>query len=200
MKREAIYKIFSKIPQLDTERLILRRMKPSDSEAMFDYAKRDKVTEYLAWSPHKSEDYTRQYLEYISRHYAIGDFYDWAVVDRESGKMIGTCGFTRFDFQNDSAEIGYVLNPDFWGREIALEAAREVMRFGFETLALNRIEAKFLSGNDSSFKVMQKLGMSFEGTRRSAMLIKGKYRDVSVCSILRSEYETAKKVASFGKE
>ena len=193
MKRETIYKIFSKIPCLETKRLILRKMKPSDSEAMFDYARREAVTKYLAWSPHKSEDYTRNYLEYISRHYAIGDFYDWAVVDKESEKMIGTCGFTRFDFKNDSAEMGYVLNPDFWGRELALEAAREVMRFGFETLGLNRIEARFLSGNEASLRVMEKLGMSFEGTYRSSMLVKGSYRDVSVCSMLRAEYEKMKK-------
>ena len=98
MKRELIYKIFSRIPEIETERLVLRKMKPSDSEAMFDYAKRSDVTKYLTWYPHKSENYTRQYLEYISRHYAIGDFYDWAVVDKESKKMIGTCGFTRFNF------------------------------------------------------------------------------------------------------
>ena len=189
MKREFIYKIFSRIPQLETERLILRRMKPSDSEDMYDYARREEVTRYLAWNPHKSRDYTRQYLEYIAGHYAIGDFYDWAIVDKVSGKMIGTCGFTRFDFQSDSGEIGYALNPDFWGREIALEASREVMRFGFERLMLNRIEAKHLAGNDASARVMKKLGMSFEGTHRGAMMIKGGYRDVSVYAILRSEYE-----------
>ena len=161
---------------------------PSDSEAMFDYARREEVTRYLAWSPHKSKDYTRQYLEYISRHYAIGDFYDWGIIDKESLKLIGTCGFTRFNFQNDSAEIGYVLSPDFWGRGLAEEAAREVIRFGFEKLLLNRIEAKYLKGNEASRRVMEKLGMSFEGTYRGSMMIKGKYRDVSVCAILRSEY------------
>lgn len=192
MKRELIYKIFSRIPEIETERLVLRKMKPSDSEAMFDYAKRSDVTKYLTWYPHKSENYTRQYLEYISRHYAIGDFYDWAVVDKESKKMIGTCGFTRFNFQSDSAEIGYVLNPDFWGREIALEAAKAVIRFGFERLSLNRIEAKFLPGNNASRRVMEKLGMTYEGTSRESMLIKGRYRDVSTCSILRSEYEEKK--------
>lgn len=193
MKREAIYKIFSRIPQLETERLILRRIKPSDSKDVYDYARRPSVTTYLAWRPHESEEYTRQYLEYISRQYAIGDFYDWGIVDKATQKVIGTCGFTRFDFQNDSGEIGYVLNPDFWGRGIAFEAASEVMRFGFDRLMLNRIEAKHLRGNEASAAVMKKLGMRFEGTHRGAMKIKGRCRDVSVYAILCSDYENIKK-------
>ena len=193
MKRDVIYKIFSKIPTLTTERLVLRRLHVLDARDMFDYAKREEVTRYLTWSPHKSESYTRQYLEYISRHYAIGDFYDWAVIDKESQRMIGTCGFTRFNFQSDSAEIGYVLSPDFWGKGIAHEAASEVIRFGFENLLLNRIEAKFMTGNDRSLRVMEKLGMTYEGVRREAMLIKGKYRDVHTCAILKSEYEKISK-------
>ena len=192
LKRELIYKIFSRMPTLETERLILRKLEPSDAADMFDYAKREDVTRYLTWYPHKSESATEQYLAYISRLYGAGSFYDWAVVDKGSQRMIGTCGFTRFDFRHDSGEIGYVLNPDFWGRGLMPEAAVEVVRFGFENLLLNRIEAKHLTGNEASRRVMEKLGMTYEGVSRGAMLIKGKYRDVHTCGILRSEYEEKK--------
>ncbi|MBQ7320786.1 MAG: GNAT family N-acetyltransferase [Clostridia bacterium] len=188
MKKQTIYHIFSHIPQLETERLILRRMLVSDAEDMFDYAHRSDVTRHLTWDPHPDIQYTREYLAYISAHYAAGDFFDWAVIERASGRMIGTCGFTRFHCEADCAEIGYVLHPSFWGRGIATEAVREVIRFGFQRLEVNRIEAKFMEGNEASRRVMEKNGMTFEGMLRQSMYIKGDYRNVGICSILRSEY------------
>ncbi len=188
MKRETICKIFSNIPTLETERLTLRRIRIDDVEDMYEYSKDDFVTKYLIWSPHIDQKYTLEYINYIQQRYRTGDFYDWGVINRSDKKMIGTCGFTRFDYVNNSAEIGYVLNSAYHGRGIATEAAAEVIKFGFEKLLLNRIECKYIIGNDASRRVMEKNGMKFEGIRREGMLIKGMYRDIGVCSILRSEY------------
>ena len=98
MKREFIYRIFSKIPQLETDRLILRKMLVSDASDMYEYARRPDVTKYLTWNPHPSQTYTRNYLEYVATKYATGSFYDWAVIEKKSGRMIGTCGFTHNTF------------------------------------------------------------------------------------------------------
>ena len=57
---------------------------------------------------------------------------------RTSHRMIGTCGFVRFDEENESAEVGYVLHPDYWGQGLAAEALREVLSFGFDRLELHR--------------------------------------------------------------
>jgi ribosomal-protein-alanine N-acetyltransferase len=188
MRRQKLIQIFSHIPTLETERLILRKMKISDADDMFDYAKRQDVTTYLLWSPHGNREYTRDYLRYLQNRYALGEFYDWAVVDRESGRMIGTCGFTRIDTEHRCGEIGYVLNPDFHGRGFGTEAAERVVRFGFEVLELHRIEAKFMQGNHSSLHVMEKLGMTFEGYRRDAMWVKHAYRTIGVSAILAEEF------------
>jgi len=69
----------------------------------------------------------------------------------------------------------------------------KVIEFGFENLGLNRIEARFMEGNDSSRRVMEKVGMTFEGIQREAMLIKGNYANVGVCAILASEWRTKRK-------
>ncbi len=188
MKREKIYKIFSDMPTLKTERLILRPMRVGDAADMFDYAHREDVTTYLLWSPHQSISYTREYLKYIETRYDAGDFYDWAVIERASGKMIGTCGFTRIDIPNNSGEIGYVLNPEFHGKGYGTEAASEALSFGFDVIGLHRIEAKFMEGNDASLHVMDKLGMTFEGLRKESMLVKGKYRTIGICAILADDY------------
>ena len=188
MKREAVYSIFSRIPTLETEHITLRKLSMDDTDDMYEYACRADVTEYLTWSPHTDKAHTFDYLSYLQKRYKTGDFFDWAIVCRDTKKMIGTCGFTRFDFANNSAEIGYVINPEFKGKGIATEACGRVIRFGFENLALNRIECRFMVENSASRRVMEKNNMAFEGVRREGMLIKGKYRDIGVCSILRSEF------------
>lgn len=188
MKRSSIYKIFTKIPVLETERLILRKMCVEDAQDMYEYSKKPEVTEYLTWSPHPDEVYTRNYLSYLATRYRVGDFYDWAITLKESGKMIGTCGFTRFDFTNDVAEVGYVLNPEYWGCGIAAEALLEVIKFGFLNLDIHRAEGKYIEGNEKSRRVMEKVGMKFEGIRRESMKIKGKYQNIGTCSLLREEF------------
>ena len=188
MKQEIIHRVFAHMPQLSTQRLILRRMRITDDVDMYDYARRAEVTRYLLWSPHPDRNYTREYLKYIATRYAAGTFYDWALELKENGRMIGTCGFTAIDAPNECAEIGYVLNPDYHGRELAVEAVREILAFGFDRLMLQRVEARFIRGNDASLRVMQKVGMTFEGFHRQSMLIKGVRRDIGYSSILADEY------------
>lgn len=188
MTRNEITKTFRNPPELKTERLILRRLKRTDASDMYEYACRPEVTKYLLWTPHPSKQYTERYLAYIQTRYYIGEFYDWALTLRDSGKMIGTCGFTSFDFTNGSAEIGYVLNPDYWGQGYAAEAIRAVMRIGFLVFGFHRIEAKFMEDNAQSLRVTEKVGMKFEGVRRDAMFIKGKYENIGVSAILAEEF------------
>ena len=183
-----VTKVFKDIPILETERLILRRMLKTDADDMFEYAQRADTTRYLTWNPHPTRKFSYQYLVYLQQKYKQGEFHDWALVLIDSGKMIGTCGFTRFDFANDSAEVGYVINPDFWGNGLATEALSRVIRFGFDYLELHRIEAKYMEDNTPSRRVMEKCGMAFEGIRRESLFIKGGFVNVGVCSILRSEY------------
>ena len=188
VKKDILYKLFSHIPTLETDRLILRGMRVSDTEDMFEYARRPSVTQYLTWNPHTDPAETREYLTYVGQRYRTGDFYDWAVVDRESGHMIGTCGFTSFNCPHDTAEIGYVLNPAYQGKGLATEAVRRVLDFGFDELGLHRIEAHFMEGNDASRRLMERVGMTFEGYARESMRIKGRFCTIGTCAILRHEY------------
>ena len=187
--------IFSRMPNLETTRLTLRRMTPKDAPDMYEYACRESVTRYLLWSPHPDENSTRRYLEQLQDQYKSGDFYDWAITLTENGKMIGTCGYTEIDLQNERGEVGYVLNPDYWGQGIACEAVMAVLEYGFTSLGLYRIEAHYIIGNDRSRRVMEKCGMTFEGILRSFMLIKGEHRDIGICAITKPDY-----MSKFGTE
>ena len=179
-------KRFIYIPTLTLGKIKLRRILKTDIDDVYEYASDPATSEYLLWSPHPNKSYTKKYLDHLDKKYRRGEFYDWGI--EYDGKMIGTCGFTSFSIENNSAEIGYVLNKAFWGKGIAARVARMVMEYGFLELGLNRIEAKYMVENDSSSRVMEKCLMTSEGVLRSAVYSKNKYRDIGVYSILREEY------------
>ena len=188
MKLNFIAKLFSKMPELETERLKLRAIKKSDVEDINEYASNPKTSEYLLWEKHKSIEYTKRFVDIVLAKYRLSEYHDWAIVLKENQKMIGTCGLTRIDEENSIAEIGYVLNPSYWGNGYATEAAKKMVDFAFNVLGVNRVEARFLFGNEASLNVMKKIGMKFEGYLREYQLVKGSYRTVGVSSILKREY------------
>ena len=174
--------------ELETERLILRRMKKSDADDMFEYARNEELTKYLLWRPHPNRQYTYTYLSSVQKYYRNGSYFDYAVVLKSENKMIGTCGFTHVHAEHNSAEIGYVINPAYQNSGYATEAALALLRFGFCNLGFNRIEARYMDGNLASRRVMDKLGMKYEGMQRALMLVKGRYVDICVCAMLEREF------------
>lgn len=179
--------VFTKIPTLETDRLILRRMKPSDAEDMFEYASRPEVSEYLLWLPHTTPRFTKNYLHFLQSQYITKNFYDWAVTIKSTGKMIGTCGFTSFDLTNNAAEVGYVLSSSYWGLGIAPEALKRIIDFGFRELKLHRICARIMDGNVRSEAVAKKCGLIYEAAMRDLLFVKGKYRTIKIYSVLESD-------------
>ena len=181
----AILKVFSDPPVIETDRLLLRKIVPAYAADMYRYASDPEVTKYLTWSPHSSERETARYIDLLQRKYADGSFNDFGVTLKDSGRMIGTCGFTSFDFPHNTAELGYVLARDMWGKGIAPEAVRAVMQFGYETFGLDGYTAKFMEGNTASERVMIKCGMTLEGRYRHSLYVKGSFRNIIVYQIRR---------------
>lgn len=188
MNKQQLARIFAQPPELITKRLILRKLQVTDYADMYEYSRLEEVTRYLLWDPHPDEHYTARYLDMVQSQYKSGEYYDWGIVWRENGKLIGTCGFTSFDLPNNRAEVGYVINPAYRGRGIAPEALMAVLDYAFNELRLHRIEAKYIFGNDASRRVMEKCSMTFEGFLRDYMYVKREYRDIGICSILESEF------------
>ncbi len=180
--------VFAQPPVLETERLILAKISPEHAEDMYEYSCDPDVTKYLTWSCHSSVKETERYIKLLQKKYASGVFNDWGLILKESGKFIGTCGFTSFDYVNNTAEIGYVLAKPYWGKGLAVEGAKRVMEFGFDVFGLGGFCAKCMEGNDASMRVMQKVGMSFEGMYKNGMFIKGSYKTIIVYSVTRENY------------
>ncbi len=179
---------FKQFPILETDRLLLRRILPRDADDMFEYSKSESITKYLLWKPHPDKDYTCKYIDFLQEKYDTYDYFDWAIVLKENQKMIGTVGFANLDMSKNIGEIGYVVNSDFQGKGYATEAADRILKFGFETLGLLRIEGKFISENKASLSVLRKIGMTYANDRPYMMNVKGKRKKISVCRILYSEF------------
>ncbi len=178
----------SKNPKLETDRLIIRKLIHEDAFDMYSYASRPETARYLLWEPHPSLNYTRDLIHYLQKEYSTGNYSDFAIIFKENNKMIGTVGFTSFDEKNLCAEVGYVINPDYWHQGIATEALNAILSVAFYDLDAERVEAKYMPENIYSKKVMEKCGMTYEGTARHKMYIKGKFCDIAFCSVLREEY------------
>lgn len=183
-----IKEVFTNIPTIETQRLILRKIVPEDLDGMYDYSRRPEVTQYLTWNPHKAPSQTAAHIRLLQKKYAEGAFWDFGLEYKEDNRFIGTCGFTSFDKTMNSAEVGYVLSPDYWGRGLAVEACTAVMKFGFTVFDVDKICARFIEGNTASERVMQKLSMKYETTYKNSFYIKNSYKTVVEYSISKKEF------------
>jgi RimJ/RimL family protein N-acetyltransferase len=182
-------RVFADLPELETERLLLRKMRFDDAEAMFAYASDPEVSRYVLWDTHRSIEDSEGFLRSAMEGYERGDFGGWGVVLKDDGAFVGTCGIdVGYAPEHARAELGYVLSREHWGKGLMPEAVRAVIRFGFGRMGLNRVEARCIAENTASARVMEKAGMNYEGTLREREFIKGAYRDIKLYSILRREY------------
>jgi [ribosomal protein S5]-alanine N-acetyltransferase len=182
-----IDEVLKDLPTLETERLILRKMTLDDAEAVFAYASDPRVSRYTLWEAHRYIEDSRAFLELEVSKRESGGEPDWGIVYKGDHRLVGTCGIISWEPQHARAEIGYALSREYWGRGLMPEAARAMIRFGFERMSLNRIEARCIAENAASTRVMEKAGMTHEGTLKQRELIKGAYRDIEVYAILREE-------------
>lgn len=190
MRRLSYGQIFAHLPELTTERLLLRRLKMRDAQDMFDYASDPQVSRYVLWDTHQSIQDTRQFLYAARRQYLHGEPGSWAIILRENGRMIGTIGIMALQEQSACAEVGYSLSRSYWNQGIMTEALHAVLTFCFDTLELNRVEGQHFVDNPASGRVMCHNGMQPEGVLRQRIFYRGQYCDVAMYSILAQEFRS----------
>jgi ribosomal-protein-alanine N-acetyltransferase len=181
--------IYKNLPTLETERLLLRKVTLADTAAMFSYASNEDVAKYVTWDVHRSMSDTERFINFVLNRYNNEEIAPWGIEDKETGSFIGTVDFVSWSTNHHNAEIGYVIAPEYWGKGITTEAARAIIRFGFEQMELMRIQARCFVDNIASQRVMEKAGMTFEGINRKSMYIKGQYWDLKVYAILKEEFD-----------
>ena len=144
--------------ELTTERLLLRPFREEDAAAVYEYCSDPRVGEAAGWPPHRSVE---ESLEIIRTVFASPHVF--ALVERESGRLIGSAGFTgrgRNAGGRDD-ELGYSLHPAFWGRGLMPEACGALLAYGFEEMGLDTIWCTHYEENHRSRRVIEKCGFQY---------------------------------------
>ncbi len=176
------------VPYMETERLILRETKPSDFKDMFEYAHLPYIGPVAGWAPHRTLGETRGVLKLFNDKKSYGQLGTIAVIWKENNKMIGTVELHTF-IAGFKAELGYTINPEYWGKGIAVEASKKALEWAFCLLKLKRIECSTFVENERSIRVCEKLGLTYEGIRKKAyQLYDGSIHDLKCYSLTDDEY------------
>ena len=145
--------------ELETERLHLRPPAATDLEAVFAYARDSDVTRYIQWPPHRSPDETRAFLTRCAEVRAAGDAFPWALVPRDGDTMIG---MVELRLRGRTANLGYVLALEHWGRGLVTEAVARVRDWVLENTGVRRLWAICDAENHGSARVLEKCGFTRE--------------------------------------
>ena len=152
---------------LQTERLFLRPWREEDAEALYEYAKDDRVGPAAGWQPHTSVENSRELIREV-----LSGAETYAVCLKTDGRPIGSIGLmigrtANMELPENEAEIGYWIGVPFWGQGLIPEAVRELLRHGFDDLHLTRIWCGYFEGNEKSRRVQEKCSFQYHHTNRN---------------------------------
>jgi RimJ/RimL family protein N-acetyltransferase len=175
---------------LRTSRLHLRPVAVTDAAALFEARGDAEVMRYWDWPEQKSVADVRDVL--AAHIPAPGDesMLWWVAALTPDGPAIGECDLSEIDPHHSRAEIGFLFARRHWGKGYASEALRAVIAHAFETLALERLWARFHAGNEASRRLLERLGFAYEGTLRSHIVRDGERRDCPIYGLLRNRSAT----------
>lgn len=174
--------------RLHTERLLLRILEMTDAPNMARLANDRRVAQGTLNLPHPyTEGDADDYIIQARRSMRREQSYNFAITLGSTNVLIGVVGLIP-NYDHLSAEIGYWIGYEYWGKGYTTEAANAVLRFAFDSLRLNRVFCSHFVNNPASGRVMQKLGMTYEGTLRQHFRRFDQTHDVAYYGILRKEY------------
>jgi ribosomal-protein-alanine N-acetyltransferase len=184
----------SKGPILETPRLLLRPFEPSDAPRTRALAGELAIAANTLDMPHPyKEGMAEEWIATHQKSYEKGNLIIFAIALKDSGELIGAISLS-LDNLNSTGELGFWIGIPYWNMGYCTEAAAEVVRFGFEVRGLNKVFARHFSRNVASRRVLEKIGMKFEGCLRQQIRKWDHFEDTCHYGILRDEY-TGKKPA-----
>lgn len=182
--------IWQTFPELETERLRLRQIVADDTATWLALFNQPDVIRYLIDfdQPQTELAEVEAIIAWTQTIFSEQTGLRWAITLKPEPRMIGTCGFNHITRKNRSGEIGYELAHAYWRRGIMREALGAVLQFGFQQLALHRIEADVTVGNDASAGLLRGLGFTHEGTWRDKAYARGQFHGLWQFGLLAHEW------------
>ena len=184
----------SRLTQITTRRLTLRGPRLDDAGRIRQLAGDRAIARNTEDIPHPygAKEVAERWIRKQREDYRAGRSVTFAIAQRNRKQLIGMIGLDLTE-EHCRAEFGFWIGKPYWNRGYGTEAAEAVLRYGFETLRLNRIWAAHFGSNPASGRVMKKLGMTYEGTWRQHVLKWGTFEDLCSYGILREEFEAREK-------
>jgi ribosomal-protein-alanine N-acetyltransferase len=182
---------FNTFPILTTNRLRLRQIQQKDATDIFTTFSDEQVMEYYGDLPHTNIEDSRGLIRRQHHWYGQREGIRWGITLKGENRVIGSCGFYKFDLESNHAETGYELNQAWWRQGIVSEAMTAILTYGFVTAGLRRIEAVVDDGNERSQAFLRKLGFTHEGQLRQRFFFRGRYFDEHYFGLLREEWLSA---------
>jgi RimJ/RimL family protein N-acetyltransferase len=176
--------------QLTTNRLILREFVENDWQAVFEYQSDSAYLRYNPYFYRNEQDvrsFIRMFIDWSME--TPRKKYQFAIVLKSEGRLIGNCGIRMQTPHADIADIGYEIDRHYWGEGYATEAAFALLKFGFRQLHLHRIWAYCIAENTASAHVLEKIGMVYEGRQRESEYMKSRWWDTLHYAILEHEWQ-----------
>jgi len=175
-------------PSLGTPRLLLRPFTLADAPEVKRMAGRKEIADTTLQIPHPYKDgMAEEWIRTHSDAFTEGRQANFAVTDRQKGHLLGAIGLT-LDSESRHGDLGYWIGVKHWGNGYCTEAAEAVLYYGFTQLLLHRIFAHHMARNPASGRVMQKIGMQYEGYQREHVKKSGRFEDLVLYGILKPEY------------
>jgi ribosomal-protein-alanine N-acetyltransferase len=175
-------------PILATERLRLRPFESADAPALFALARNPTVTSFTLWDSHRTIDDSQTFIdEYARGRYLERQPDPYAITLAATGDLLGACGCFWASQPNRCMELGYWIAEPFWSRGYAAEAAKALVQHAFATYPVERVQAHYMDGNTASGRVLEKIGMMFEGVRRRGLFHRERFWDLHCYAVLRDD-------------
>ena len=186
--------VFTPFPQLETDRLLLRRITKADAAALLFLRSSEKVMQFIDKERTKTLQEAEELVERIDNDLNNNDGINWAISLKEKPEiLVGTIGFWRIIKQHYRAEIGYMIHPDLWGKGLVKEAVLTVIDYGFNNIKLHSIEAHINPGNAASAALLEKTGFVREAYFKEDFFFRGKFLDTAIYSLLNKNKNAALK-------
>ncbi|MGG4491059.1 GNAT family N-acetyltransferase [Metabacillus idriensis] len=174
-------------PAIETKRLTLRKVTANDAQDMFSYLSDQDVVKHMGLEPCRTVNDAMDEIKWYQSIYKGGTGIRWGITLKDVDKVIGSCGFLNMSAKHYRAEIGFELSKDYWGKGIAGEALEAVVKYGYDHLQLERIEALIEPANFPSQKVVEKQGFRREGLLRHYEFTCGKFDDLYMYSLIKGD-------------
>jgi ribosomal-protein-alanine N-acetyltransferase len=148
---------------LETNRLVLRRLVLEDAADLYRIYSDPETMKFMGKAPDSVEEERDHIQSHIAHHYEKYGVGLWATVLKENNRLIGRCGLMRKQIEGvEEVEIAYLLGREYWGRELATEAAGAILKHGYAKHGFKRIVAVIHPQNVASIRVAEKIGMDYE--------------------------------------